>query len=90
MNVQHDPKEQKFFITVDDGEAVLNYHLKEGVIEFAHTYVPSAYRGKGYAEAVVKAGFEYARAKKLKVIPSCPYVPVYLERHPEYQSLTLS
>ena len=88
MNIQHDAVAQKFFITLETEETHLNYRLEENAIDFYHTFVPDSVRGKGIAEKIVKAGFEYAAQKKLKVIPTCPYISgAFLSRHPEYRSL---
>ncbi|MBI4388424.1 MAG: N-acetyltransferase [Candidatus Omnitrophica bacterium] len=88
MNIEHDAKTRKFFVTFGMEEAVLNYRLGGNVIDFYHTFVPELGRGKGIAEKLVKAGFEYAREQKLKVIPTCPYISgAFLSRHPQYQSL---
>ncbi len=87
MNIQHDTKALKFFVTLGMEEAVLNYNLEGNAVEFYHTFVPSSARGKGIAERMVKAGFEYARTKKLKVIPTCPYISgAFLSLYPEYRS----
>lgn len=91
MNIQHNEHEKKFFIPLEEEEVVLNYSLEGNVIDFHHTFVPLSARGKGLAEKIVKAGFEYARANKLKVVPSCPYISgTFLSRYPEYQSLVES
>jgi hypothetical protein len=29
----------------------------------------------------------YARQRGYKVVPSCPFVAVYIERHPEYRDV---
>ncbi len=84
----HDSEARKFFILLGTEEAVLDYKLEGSTIEFYRTFVPDSARGKGIAEKIVKAGFEYAREKKLQVIPTCPYVSeTFLNRHPEYRSL---
>ncbi len=88
MNIQHDEGAHRFFIPLGAEDAVLDYHLEEGAINFYHTFVPPSARGKGLAEKIVKAGFKYARQKKLKVIPSCPYISgAFLARYPEYKAL---
>jgi len=47
------------------------------------------FRGRGIAEKLCKAAFEYAKQHQLTVIPSCSYISdAYLKRHPEYRSLT--
>jgi hypothetical protein len=83
-NIIHHPDRQCFSIVLEGGsEVVLEYVQSEGAIDFNHTYVPSAARGKGLAEAVVKAGLAFARAEGLRVHASCSYVARYLARHPD-------
>jgi len=38
-------------------------------------------------EALVLAGFEWAKGEGLKVIPTCSFVRTVVGRHPEYRSL---
>ena len=51
------------------------------------TLVPEQYEGKGIAGALAKFALEYARSKNLKLIVYCPYVKMYMKRHPEYNDL---
>lgn len=88
--VSHNAAENKFSAQTPDGEAFLRYapHEKTKCLNFLHTFVPEAQRNKGVAEAVVLAGFEYAKAQGYKVVPTCPYVGhAFLRRHPDLQSL---
>lgn len=87
MEVIHDKDNSRFVITVDGAEAFVEYSLYDNVIELYHTYTPPQLRGRGLAEKVVHAALEYAKENKLKVIPSCSYVAVFLQRHPEYSEL---
>lgn len=85
MQVQHDERAKRFSLDLPGGTAVLAYApSSEGVLEFFSTYVPPADRGRGAAARLVSAGLEYARSAGLRVIPSCWYVQVYLDAHPEY------
>jgi hypothetical protein len=34
------------------------------------------------ASALVRAAVDHARANGLKLVPTCPYVAAWLERHP--------
>ena len=91
VNVTHNAAEQKFAAQLPDGEAFLRYAKHEKCLNFLHTFVPEAERNKGVAEQVVRAGFEYAQANGLKVIPTCPYVShAFLRRHPEFQPFVSS
>lgn len=63
------------------------YDESKNVIDLYSTYTPPQLRGKGLAAEVVKAALEYAKEKKIKVIPSCWYVRKFIDQNPEYQSL---
>lgn len=79
--VQHQPERQRFVLVVDGVEALLEYRmLAADVIDFVHTYVPAALRGKGLASRLVGAGVAHARARGWRVIGTCSYVAAWLER----------
>ena len=89
LNVQHDPATRRFVITMQGQEAFLAYRQHGTELDFYHTFVPETFRGRGMAERLVGAGYEYAQASGFTVRPTCPYVSgAYLKRHPEYESLT--
>ncbi len=52
-------------------------------IDMHHTFVPNELRGKGVAAVLAKEALSYAKEQQLKVIPSCSYIAVYLQRHPQ-------
>jgi len=56
-------------------------------MDLLHTEVPPEHEGQGYGGALAKAALDYARAEKLRVIPTCPFVRAYVKRHPEYAAL---
>jgi len=87
ITVQHNPTANRFEARVGTQLAVADYGLEEGRIVFTHTYVPTGLRGHGIAEKLVRAGLEFARAEKLKVVPQCSYVDVFIQRHKEFQDL---
>jgi uncharacterized protein len=74
---------------LDDGgvTVVLNYKLTGDVITLAHTETPVAARGRGLASRLVEAVLQQARARGLKVVPRCPFVSAYLDKHPEFLDL---
>ena len=87
--VQHDPAGRRFYATLQGYEACLMYRLTGSDIDLYHTYVPEVFRGRGIAEKLCKAAFEYAKANRLTVLPSCSYISdAYLKRHTEYEALT--
>lgn len=87
ITVQHNPTASRFEARVGTQLAVADYGLEDGRIIFTHTYVPTALRGQGIAEKLVRAGLEFAKADKRKVVPECSYVAAFIDRHKEFQDL---
>ena len=87
ITVEHNSAASRFEARVGTQLAVADYQLEEGRIIFTHTYVPTGLRGQGIAEKLVRAGLEFARAKKLKVVPQCSYVDGLIQRRKEFQVL---
>src|SRR6185436_16214185 len=72
-------------LEVRDGERVafIDLRLRGSVLSLIHTEVPVALRGRHIAEALARAGLDYARAHALTVKPFCPFVARFINRHPE-------
>lgn len=87
VNVTHNIDAGRFEVHLDGHVAGLDYRLRNRRIVFTHTGVPSALEGRGIGSALVRAGLDYARGSSLKVVPLCPFVRSYIERHPQYQDL---
>jgi predicted GNAT family acetyltransferase len=68
-----------------DGQlaGVLEYVLKHERLALVHTGTMPGYEGRGVASALVRFALDDARRRGLRIIPICPYVRSYLERHPE-------
>ncbi len=77
----------RFEVKLDGETAFAEYRLGKDRITFPHTVVPDAFEGRGIGGALVKAGLDYARAEKLKVLPLCSFFAGYIARHPEHQDL---
>ena len=88
MDVQHDPNRHRFFLEVPGGTAELVYRrLDDRTVDLLHTTVPQESAGQGIAGKLAKAAFTWARQSGTKLVPSCPFVAKWLERHPEEQDL---
>ena len=71
----------------DDLIGLIAYRLGDGVITLVHTEVRDEYEGQGHAGRLARGALDDARSRGLKVVPSCPYVASYIEKHPEYADL---
>jgi predicted GNAT family acetyltransferase/glutaredoxin len=63
------------------------YRRRDGRIALTHTEVDESCEGRGYGSRLVAAALEDARRQGLAVVPLCPFVAHFVERHPEYQDL---
>jgi predicted GNAT family acetyltransferase len=87
LDVKHDEKAGKYYAVVDGRESVCEYRPGgNGVLNFVHTYVPPELRGRGIADDLVRHALDDVVERGLKVIPSCWFVRVYIDRHAEYQA----
>jgi uncharacterized protein len=85
--VTHNAAEKRFEAEVEGGLSVADYTIRDGEMIMTHTYTPPELRGRGIAEKLVRAALEHARAHKLKVVPACSYVDIFIQRHSEYRDL---
>jgi hypothetical protein len=81
------PEVSRFETMTSGGIAVLEYERSGNRLKLVHTEVPKAARERGTGSRLVEAAFEHARAHGLRIIPYCPFVSAYLERHPELRPL---
>jgi len=84
-NITHNLETRRFWTEVENQKAYLTYLVSGNEMDIISTYVPRNLEGRGIASELSFAAFEYAREKNLKVIPSCSYIKIWLERHPEYK-----
>ncbi|GGO00812.1 N-acetyltransferase [Microbispora rosea subsp. aerata] len=78
----------RFEITVDGALAgFADYRLKGREISLTHTEIDPAFEGRGLGSALVRAALDAARDAGLSVLPFCPFVRRYIERHPGYLDL---
>jgi predicted GNAT family acetyltransferase len=77
----------QFEVHVDGVLARLVYERAGERIILIHTEVPDALAGRGIGSALAQGALKAAGAQQLRVVPRCPFVRSYIERHPEYRPL---
>ncbi len=87
FTVRHDQAKHRFEVVSEDFVSVLDYESRAGRVVFTHTFVPPELRGRGLAEKLVRAGLDWARTERVRVVPVCSYVAAFIERHPEFRDL---
>ena len=76
-----------------DGDTVIGlirYRLEPGAVALIHTEIEPAHEGQGLGSELVKGALDDLRGRGLRLVPICPYVRSWLERHPEYADLVTS
>jgi len=87
--ITHSEDQRKFETVVDGKKGVVEYLQVGNRIIFTHTEVDPALEGQGIASRLAKHVLEYAREMEYEVMPLCPYIAGYINRHPEYRSLVM-
>ncbi len=57
------------------------------VVDINHTFVDDSLRGRGIADALLRAAVAQLREQNQHARASCSYAKVWFERHPEQQEL---
>ncbi len=82
------PERERYEISVHGALAGFAlYKLRPGLIAFIHTEIDERFQGQGLADRLIAYALDDARARELQILPFCPFVKAFLERHREYVSL---
>lgn len=88
MEIVDNTTENRFEILLDGKVAgFADYRLLPTKVVFTHTEVLPAYEGQGLAGKLVGQALQMSADTGLRVVPLCPYVAEYIERHPEFKDL---
>lgn len=93
FEVQHVAKEDRY-VLIDTADGARKEIGEEAYVDVAngetqqrvmyHTAVSEDYGGQGLASVLVRFAVEHAIGEGLTVVPVCPYVVKWLEKHGEY------
>lgn len=86
-DIEHNENRQRFETTIEDRVSIIDYELDGKHLSLTHVVVPKLLEGRGIAGELTQTALDWARAEGYRVIPVCPYVQTWLNRHPEYQDL---
>lgn len=78
---------KRFEAEVDGRLAFIEYIRAQQQIYLTHTEVPIALEGKGIGSSMVKQVLQQIKTEGLELVPLCPFVAVYIKRHPEWNEI---
>jgi uncharacterized protein len=82
---------ERYELRVDG--AVLGYAefrpAGEGRVILPHTVVEEGHEGKGLGATLARGTLDDLRARGTQVIPTCPFIAAFIQRHPEYDDLVV-
>src|SRR5580698_9967603 len=82
------PERERYELSIDGGVVGFTiYRARPGLIAFIHTEVDVRLQGRGLADRLIRFALEDARAQGLAVLPFCPFVKAFIERHREFEAL---
>ena len=89
MNEVRDNRDRSRYELVVDGEVAgfVQYNMRGGRLILVHTEIDEARAGHGLASILVSGVLDDVRRRGLRIVPVCPFVERYIERHPEYDDL---
>jgi len=89
--VRNNPSAHRYEIWVGGELAGYTQYLRRrGRIAFIHTKVYEPYEGLGLGSQLARAVLDDARARGLLVMPFCPFIANFIERHlDEYRDLVV-
>lgn len=80
---------QQFQVNMDGEVASLEYRWSDGVLVLMHTEVPEKLGGRGIGTALAAYAFGFARGRGVRVKVYCPFVMVWVKKHPEVEDIVV-
>lgn len=85
--LRHDESRNRYTFDLGGPTARIDYEKRGGTYILTHTFVPPAYEGRGIGTRLVAAVLADLRKRGAKVVAQCPFIAVYIERHPLWQDM---
>ncbi|MCK9869723.1 GNAT family N-acetyltransferase [Nocardiopsis dassonvillei] len=84
-----DVQDRKRYEIRVDGEVAgfAEYILTDDMVTFTHTEIDPAHEGRGLGGTLVRGALDDVRPRGLAVLPLCPFVKGWIQRHPDYADL---
>lgn len=85
--IENNEAENRFEMKLGERTAFVTYAKSPKFITYFHTEVSPEFERRGVGKKLVIYALDYARENDLLVNVLCPFISVYIKRHPEYKDL---
>lgn len=83
--LKNNTHKHQFELETDGKLSIVAYHkVDDETLALTHTEVDPSLEGHGVGSRLVEGVLEYIEQNNLKIVPLCPFVDVYLKRHPAW------
>jgi predicted GNAT family acetyltransferase len=91
ISVTDVPERERFEAREDSGEVAgfMTYQVTGAIIAYTHTEVMPQFEGRGVGSQIALAVMDDARARGRTVVPLCPFLVKWLEKHHEFDDLVV-
>ncbi|MEV5569058.1 GNAT family N-acetyltransferase [Spirillospora sp. NPDC052269] len=90
--VKDDREQSRYEITVDGTLAGFSEYVLRAngrMVVFTHTEIFPEFEGQGVGGALARGALDDVRAGERTVVPLCPFIKGWIEKHPDYQDLVV-
>lgn len=82
------PNSRRYEVSVDGVLAGFTRYLDRGHQRiFVHTEIDDAFAGRGLGSELISGALRGTRAAGMRIVPVCPFVAKYLDKHHEFDDL---
>jgi len=86
--VVDNPRADRFELLVGDQVAgFAEYERGTQLLALTHTVIEPRFEGRGLGSVLAREALEQARSAGSSVLPYCPFIRRYIQRHPAYLDL---
>ena len=85
----HNPEKHRYEAHIDGELAGIAPYLPSvGLLTFNHTEVDDKFEGQGVGSTLARAALDDVRdSSARRVVPRCPFIKSWIDRHPDYSYL---
>ncbi|AKD56300.1 GNAT family N-acetyltransferase [Spirosoma radiotolerans] len=87
-SIKNNTHHHRFELETDGKLSIVEYQqVDDETLALTHTEVDPSLEGHGVGSKLVEGVLQYIEQHDQKIVPLCPFVSVFLKRHPDWNRL---